>query len=103
MAKHDPEGRKPKYMYITIKPKEEGKGKSEKVNIKIPLFLLRTGLKFGGVLPDSAKEKINKAFGEKGIDIGKLDSEAFEELVEGLGDLAISIDDDDEKVSIYCE
>jgi len=95
--------RKPKYLYISVKPKEgEGK-KGEKVNIKIPLFLLRTGLKFGGVLPDSAKEKINRALGEKGIDISKLEESDFEELVAGLSELAIMVDDEDEKVSIYCE
>jgi len=95
--------KKPKYLYISVKPKEgEGK-KGEKVNIKIPLFLLRTGLKFGGVLPDSAKEKINRALGEKGIDISKLEESDFEELVAGLSELAIMVDDEDEKVSIYCE
>lgn len=95
--------KKPKYLFISVKPKE-GEGKQgEKVNIKVPLFLLRTGLKIGGVLPDSAKEKINRALGEKGIDIGKLNEADFDELVSGLSDLAILVDDDNEKVSIYCE
>jgi len=95
--------KRPKYLYISVKPKE-GEGKrGEKVNIKIPLFLLRTGLKFGGVLPDSAKEKINRALGEKGIDIGKLNEADFEELISGLSELAIMVDDENEKVSIYCE
>ncbi len=94
-------GRKPKYLYISIKPKEGKSG--DKVNVRVPLFILRTGLKFGGLMPDSAKEKLNKALGEKGVDISKMDEQTFEELVEGLSDLAISIDDDDEKVRIYCE
>ena len=95
--------KKPKYLYISVKPKEgEGKG-GERVNIKVPLFLLRTGLKFGGVLPESAKEKINRALGEKGIDIGKLNEADFEELVAGLSEMAIMVDDENEKVSIYCE
>ena len=92
---------KPKYLNISIKPKEGRSG--EKVNVRVPLFILRTGLKFGGIMPDAAKEKINKALGQKGIDISKMDEQAFEDLVSGLNDLAISIDDDDEKVRIYCE
>jgi hypothetical protein len=96
-------GKKPKYLYVSVKPKKEGDKKGEKVNIRVPLVLLRTGLKFRGILPDSAKEKINKALGDKGIDIKKLDDETFEEMVEGLSKLAIHVDDEDENVSIYCE
>jgi hypothetical protein len=95
-------GRKAKYLYISVKPKDEN-GRGEKINVKVPLFLLRTGLKFGAILPDSAKEKINRALGEKGIDIGKLDQADFEELVSGLSEMAIMVDDEDEKVRIYCE
>jgi hypothetical protein len=92
--------RRPKYLYVSVKPKEGKRG--DNVNVKIPLFLLRTGLKIGGVLPDAAKDKIGKALGEKGIDIGKLNEGDFEELVNGLGDLAITVDDEDEHVKIYC-
>jgi Glu-tRNA(Gln) amidotransferase subunit E-like FAD-binding protein len=96
-------GKKPKYLYVSVVPKNKGDKKGETVNIKVPLILLRTGLKFGGVLPDSAKEKISRALGDKGIDIGKLNESDFEEMVEGLSKLSINVDDADEIVNIYCK
>jgi len=96
-------GSKSKYMYVSVKPKREGEGKKDTVNIKIPLNLLRTGLKLGGVLPESARSRINKVLGEKGVDISQLDSERFEGIIEELSELAIQVDDEEETVSIYCE
>ncbi len=95
----------PKYLYITVKPTEGGKGKQEKVNIRIPLQLLRAGVKLASVIPDGAKGRVHSALMEKGLDVslddlkgGKLD-----ELIESLTELSIDIDDEEEKVTICCE
>ncbi len=110
--------KKPKYLSIRVNPKRgEGKAgeeseegghrhhrhRGERVNIKVPLFLLRTGLKLKGILPDEIKEKINSKLGEKGINLGDLDDEAFEELIQGLTELSIEVDDEDEQIRIGCE
>ena len=94
---------KPKYLRIQVEPKA-GSGKAHKhVNIRIPLFILRTGLKFGSVIPEEAKLKIQSALGEKGIDVGNLDEASFDELVKGLTEMNIEVDDEDEHVRIRCE
>lgn len=92
---------KAKYLYISVKPKDGGKGK-DKVNIRVPLGILRAGLKLGSMLPDSARVQVDKALGEKGINLTGMDEASFEEFIKSLTDMNISVDDDNEKVDIYC-
>jgi hypothetical protein len=89
----------PKFLCVQVLPKNRDGKRGEKVNIKVPLFLLRTGLKLKGVLPEEVREKL----GDKGIDLTGLDEKSFDELVQGLTDLSIDVDDEDEQVRICCE
>ncbi len=93
----------PKFLCVQVLPKNRDGKRGEKVNIKVPLFLLKTGLKLKGVLPEEVGEKIKAKLGDKGIDLTGLDEKSFDELVQGLTDLSIDVDDEDEQVRICCE
>ena len=92
----------PKFLKILVSPKSE---KGDSVKIKIPLFLIKAGVKLGSVIPGEARDKFNKAMGEKGfdIDLNKLDSETLDEMLKALQEFSIDVDDKDETVKIYCE
>lgn len=93
----------PKFLCVQVLPKNREGKRGEKVNIKVPLFLLKTGLKLKGVLPEEVSEKIKAKLGDKGIDLTGLDEKSFDELVQGLTELSIDVDDEDEQVRICCE
>ncbi|UCD94979.1 MAG: hypothetical protein JSU69_02700 [Candidatus Zixiibacteriota bacterium] len=96
--------KKPKFLKVKVEPKScEGKG--ERVNIKIPLSVLRAGAKLSGFLPDEAKMKIQSKLKDKGIgvDLNSLDSGKLEDVICCLGEMSIDVDDEDETVKIYCE
>jgi hypothetical protein len=95
--------KKPKFLCVQVLPKNREGKRGEKINIKVPLFLLKTGLKLKGVLPEEVGEKIKAKLGEKGIDLNGLDEKSFDELVNGLTELSIDVDDEDEQVRICCE
>lgn len=95
--------KKPKFLCVQVLPKNREGKRGEKINIKVPLFLLKTGLKLKGVLPEEVGEKIKAKLGEKGIDLTGLDEKSFDELVQGLTELSIDVDDEDEQVRICCE
>ena len=101
-----PVGKKkePKYLKIQVQGGKHGHD-GENVNIKIPLMLIKTGVKLGSLVPDHAKDRISKKLEDKGININvsDLDSESVMELVKSLNDMSIDIQDGDEKVKIYCE
>ena len=87
--------RAPKYIRVLV---EDGPG--ERVNIRIPLGLVRAGLKIGAILPKGLKSKLCA----EGVDLTGLSGLAGDELVEALCEMNIDIDSEGEgKVRIFCE
>lgn len=94
----------PKYLRIEIEPKDSGRGR-DRVNIKVPLLLVKAGMKLGSILPGEAGEKINSALGKKGIniDVRSLNPDSLNEVLNALKEMSIDVDDEKETVRIYCE
>ncbi|UCB45531.1 MAG: hypothetical protein JSV25_15195 [Spirochaetota bacterium] len=97
------EKQKPRYLRIAVEP-GEGSSKKEKVNVRVPLKLIRSGIKWIRFIPEEAQEKVNESLRDKGIDMDftKMTEEGLEELVENLSDLAIEVEGE-EMVRVYCE
>jgi hypothetical protein len=94
---------RPKYLRVVVEP-AEGSEKWERVNVRVPIKLIRSGIKWASFIPKEAQEKVNKTFKEKGIDMDftKMKEEDLEELVENLRDLTIDVEGE-EKVRVFCE
>jgi hypothetical protein len=95
--------RNPKYFCILVQPGAGVKGES--VNIRVPITLIRAGMKLTSLIPGHASDGVNEALKEKGIDfdIRNLKREDFEELVATLTDLEVDVHGGKEKVHIYVE
>ena len=78
-------------------------GKRERVNIKVPLKLLRAGISLGGLMPKDAKAKINEALKAKGIEVDpfSLEGSDADQIIEALSDLEINADDSGKKIRIH--
>jgi hypothetical protein len=102
-APSDQVKRTPKYLRVLVDDMEDGK--PTKVNVRVPLQLLRAGVKLSALIPKDAQAKVNSAMGDKGlnIDLSNLKPEVIEELVQGLSDLQIDVDDENTKVRVFCE
>ncbi len=93
----------PKYLRVQVEPAgPESQG--ERVNIRVPMNLIRAGLKWVSFIPKEVQGKMKTAFMEKGIDVdfNKLKADDLEELVQNLNDLEVEVDGHD-KVRVYCE
>lgn len=68
--------------------------KGDNVNVKIPLGVLRAGLKLTTLIPKPASEQINKAMAEKGMsfDLNNLKPEDLQELIDSLAEMEIEVD-----------
>jgi hypothetical protein len=98
---------KPKYLRIICEPGAES-GSKKCVNIRVPLALIRAGIKLGSILPGEARDKVNQALKEKGInlDLDTIKPEQLDELMAGLNDFCVDVQDGAEtaaKVKICCE
>lgn len=90
-----------KFLNILVdSKKDEGK----RVKIKLPLRLLKAGMKLTKLIPENSRKKIQTTMYEKGInfDLNEINSENIDMLLESLQDLEVSVDDD-ETVRIFCE
>jgi len=99
-------GGKPKYLRVLIEAQDKFRADSPtKVNIRVPMQLLRAGVRLSSLIPPEARERANAAMREKGVnfDLGQLKPENLDELLEQLNDLQVDMDDERAKVRIFCE
>jgi hypothetical protein len=78
---------------------------SGKVNVRVPMMLLRAGVKLTAIIPPKARTEVNDALRKEGIDvdIGKLTPESLEDVIEQLRDLKVDVDSERAKVRVFCE
>ena len=90
-----------KYLRVQVEP---GSGSGERVNIRVPLKLIRAGLKWAAFMPKDVQGKVDKALSEKGInmDFSSIKPEDLDDLVANLKDLTIDVEGK-ETVKIFCE
>ncbi|HEX2730003.1 MAG TPA: hypothetical protein VHM70_00300 [Polyangiaceae bacterium] len=93
----------PKYLRVLVEDQEEGK--PNKVNVRVPLELIRAGMRLAALLPAVAYEPVNRALKGQGIDIdiSKFKPDDLENLVTHLQELHVDVADGNEKVRVYCE
>ena len=101
---------RPKYLRVVVDSEEDGRNEGPtKVNVRVPMQLLRAGVKLAYLIPAATLEKANLAMHEKGIpvDLARIKPENLEELVEQLNDLTVDVDQKDAntkvKVRVFCE
>ena len=101
---------RPKYLRVQVDSEEnDGHEGPTKVNVRVPMQLLRAGVKLAGLLPAQALHRANHAMQEQGIpiDLTQIKPENLEELVEQLSDLTVDVDQKDAgtkvKVKVFCE
>jgi len=94
----------PKFLRVLV---EDEKGEhGGKVNIRVPLNLIRAGVRLAALLPHGVYDQVNKALKENGMDwdISQIKPENLEELVQHLNELTVDVEGNrGEKVRVFCE
>ena len=103
---------RPKYLRVCVAPrrghKHEGHEHDEEaevVNVRVPMALIRSGMKFTSLLPSEARDKVTDALHEKGIDLDmrNMKPEDLEEIISALDDLEVNVVNDEEVVRVFVE
>ncbi len=85
----------PKYLRVHVHSHD-----GDKVNVRVPLKLIKTGLVMAAVLPNDVCDKL----GQSGIDLVKLGQLEGDELTEAIRDLQVDVDSGDgDTVRVFCE
>ena len=94
----------PKYLRVSVDTDEDDDGPT-KVNIRVPMSLLRAGVRLTSLIPPQARDQVNAELSKNGVpfDISQLKPENLEDLIDQLTDLQVDVDQEKTKVRIYCE
>jgi hypothetical protein len=88
----------PKYLFVKVDSVD-----GDKVNIRVPLKLVKAGIKLKALLPQDAQDKINIKLNEKGINLDDFKSENFKDILDALTEFEMNVDEKKgDKVRIYC-
>lgn len=93
----------PRYFRILVnKPARDGK-KAENVNIRVPMTVVRGGLRLTALFPGMlGKKKIQLDNGTE-LDLSKIHYSDLEAMIKDIGELTVDVDGDDAEVRIRCE
>jgi hypothetical protein len=94
---------KAKYLRVVVDALENGE--PARVNIRVPLQLLRAGVQLAALIPAQALGKANAELNKSGvpIDLTQLKPGQLEALVEHLDEMLVEVDQPDAKVRVFCE
>lgn len=99
-----------KYLRVQVEADESATGMkgATTVNVRVPMQLLRAGVRLAGLIPKQAHDQLDEAFSKHGVPItlSQIKPENLEELIDHLEDLTVDVDGKDgntTKVRVFCE
>jgi hypothetical protein len=78
------------------------------VNVRVPMQLLRAGVRLASLIPKQAHDQLDEALNKHGVPItlSQIKPENLEELIDHLEDLTVDVDGAEgnkTKVRVFCE
>lgn len=96
----------PRYLRVMVDSNDKDE-RPVKINVRVPLQLLRAGVRLASLIPPQAQERVNVALREKGMtfDVSQIKPENLNEIIDQLSDFSVDIDqkEDDMKIKVFCE
>jgi hypothetical protein len=99
-----------KYLRVLVEADEASTGMkgTTTVNVRVPMQLLRAGVRLAALIPQQAHGQLDEALSKHGVPItlSQIKPENLEELIDHLGDLTVDVDGKDgnpTKVKVFCE
>jgi hypothetical protein len=94
------------------KPAQDPTYRPKDVNIRVPIAVVKGGMRLGAIIATFAGEKAAQRMKERGIDLdlskingdfSKMNGDEFDAFMKSLDDMNIEIDDGKSQVRITCE
>jgi len=100
----------PKYLRVLVEADESMTGNKglTTVNVRVPMQLLRAGVRLAALIPQQAHNQLDAALSSHGVPLtlSQIKPENLEELIDHLEDLTVDVDGkagNQTKVRVFCE
>lgn len=90
----------PKFLYVKVDSTNK-----DKVDVKVPLALLRTGLKLTSLIPPQAMDQINSSMSEAGmsLDLNNIKPEDIEDIIQSLREMEVNVNSaEGDHIRVFC-
>lgn len=96
---------RPRYIRVVVNSEEAGTDGPSRVNVRVPLQLLRAGVRLASLVPPQVLVKVNGELEKSGwpVDLTQLKPQQLEELIDHLGELTVDVDDPNGRIKVFCE
>jgi hypothetical protein len=97
---------RPKYLRVVVDSTDNFSGNGPgRVNVRVPLQLLRAGVRLASLIPAQALGHVNDELRKSGapFDLSQLKPEQLEALIDHLDDMTVEVDQPEAKVHVFCE
>ena len=77
----------------------------QRVNIRIPMAMIRAGVKLAALIPTHAMDKVNEKLQQRGmgVDLSNLKAEGLEQMLEAMAEMEVDVQDGKQHVRVYME
>lgn len=91
------------YLHILVEKAGDGQADGgERVNIRVPLNLLRAGVKIVNILPERYRDKIRVALEKRGFRPGDR-GDIWDAVVDKIADVSVDVETAGERVKVFCD
>ncbi len=96
-----------KYLRVVVEPGSQvgAEESGERVNLRVPMALIRAGMRLSAIIPGGVADKVNEALRENGIDmdVRGLKGDELDELISSLSELEIDVENGEHNVKVFVE
>lgn len=98
-----------KYLRVLVEADESMTGMKgpTTVNVRVPMQLLRAGVRLASLIPKQAHDQLDEALSRHGVPVtlSQIKPENLEELIDHLEDLTVDVDGQkgNTRVKVFCE
>ena len=102
----------PRWIRINVRKPANEHRKAKDVNIRVPVAVMKGGIRLGAIIASFAGEKAAQRMRERGMDLdlakisgdlSKMNGPEFDQFLKTLDDVNIEVDDGKAQVRITCE
>jgi hypothetical protein len=96
----------PRYLRVQV-DMHEASDAPVKIDVRVPLQVLRAGVRLASLIPPEAQAQVNRALRERGLsfDLTQVRPDNVDQLIDQLSDLSVAVDQrhNELKIKLSCE
>lgn len=93
----------PQFLRVSVHKNANGGHREKDVNIRVPLSMIKAGMRLGALMPGAVGDEVNRRLRERGFDFSKSDASSVDAMLRDLGNLTVDVDGGKAQIVVTAE